>query len=140
MVENLSPLDRSAFPNQPAGAIPYDEFLRRNPATGFLKVQASRAQGALPTPGVRISVIGQFNDARVLFFDGVTDEDGIIAGIPLPAPPRAASLQSRDPRPGAVYQVFANHPDFEPSYYEIEIFEGITAILPVALRLPEEVS
>lgn len=140
MEESLSSLDRSAFPDQPAGAITYDEFLRRNPATGYLKVQASRAQSALPTPGVHISVIGHFNDARVLFFDGLTDDDGIISPIALPAPPRAASLQSRDPRRGAVYQVYANHPDFEPAYYEIEVFEGIISILPVALRLPEEVS
>lgn len=132
-------LDRSAYADLPTGAISYDEFLRRNTALGSLKVQASRAQGALPTENVRISVIGQFNDARVLFFDGVTDADGLITGITLPAPPRAASLQSQDPRRGALYQVFASHPDFEPDIYEIEIFENITSILPVALRLPREV-
>lgn len=139
MDQRDSALERSAFPDQPNAAMSYDEFLRRNPAVGYLKVQASRARGALPTPGVRTSVIGHFSDARVLFFDGVTDADGIITGISLPAPPRAASLQSRDPRRGAVYQVYATHPDFAPAYYEIEIFEDITAILPVALRLPEEV-
>lgn len=139
MDQRDSALERSAFPDQPNAAMSYDEFLRRNPATGYLKVQASRARGALPTPGVRTSVIGHFSDARVLFFDGVTDADGIITGIRLPAPPLAASLQSRDPRRGAVYQVYATHPDFAPAYYEIEIFEDITAILPVALRLPEEV-
>jgi len=140
MDEHLSSPDRSAFPDQPPAAMTYDAFLRRNPAVGYLKIQASRAQGVLPTPGVRISVISHFSDARVLFFDGVTDADGIITGIRLPAPPRAASLQSRDPRRGAVYQVYATHPDFAPAYYEIEIFEDITAILPVALRLPGEVS
>ena len=131
--------DRSAFPALPADTIPYDEFLRRNTAEGKLKVQASRAQGALPTAGVRISVISRFADARVLFFDGVTDADGIIKNIILPAPPAAQSLQSDTARRGAVYQVFANHPDFEPQVYEIEIFDGITAILPVALQLPREV-
>ena len=131
--------DRSAFPTLPTDAIPYDEFLRRNTAEGKLKVQASRAQGALPTAGVRISVISRFSDARVLFFDGVTDADGIIDGIILPAPPAAQSLQADTARRGAVYQVFANHPDFEPQVYEIEIFDGITAILPVALQLPREV-
>ncbi len=139
MVWNDSALDRTAYPDLPAGTSSYDAFLRRNTALGELKVQASRGRGALPTEGVRISVIGQFNDARVLFFDGVTDDDGLITGIVLPAPPRQQSLQAQDARRGALYQVFASHPDFEPDIYEIEIFEGITAILPVSLRLPQEV-
>ena len=138
MTGNAPTLDRSAYgPPQPAGT--YDAFLRRNTALGKLKVQASRAQNALPTEGVRISVIGRFDDARVLFFDGITDADGLITDISLPAPPRAASLDAEDPRRGALYQVFASHPGFEPEVYEAEIFEGITAILPVTLRLPREV-
>jgi len=139
-METTQPLpDRSAYPSLPTDAISYDQFLRRNTATGTLKVQASRAQGALPTAGVRISVIGRFSDARVLFFDGVTDADGLITGIILPAPPVAASLNPDTARRGAVYQVFANHPDFEPNVYELEMFEGINAILPVTLQLPREV-
>lgn len=139
MVWNDPNLDRSAYPPLPTGTTGYDDFLRRNTALGSLKVQASRGRGALPTEGVRISVIGSFTDARVLFFDGVTDEDGLIDGIVLPAPPRQQSLQSQDARRGAVYQVFASHPDYEPDIYEIEIFEAITSILPVTLRLPQEV-
>ena len=131
--------DRSAYPALPTENISYDEFLRRNTATGTLKVQASRARGALPTEGVRTTIIAQFSDARVLFFDGLTDADGIISGIILPAPPAAQSLQSDTARRGAVYQVFTNHPDFEPEVYEVEIFDGINAILPVSLRLQQEV-
>ena len=137
-METILP-DRSAYPALPAEAISYDEFLRRNTAIGKLKVQASRARGALPTENVRISVIGNFSDARVLFFDGFTDADGLIAGIILPAPPIAASLQPDTARRGAVYQLFASHPDFEPEIYEIEIFDGVNAILPVSLQLPREV-
>lgn len=135
-----SPLpDRSAYPSLPTDTVSYDEFLRRNTAIGKLKVQASRAQGALPTEGVRISIIGNFSDARVLFFDGLTDADGLIPGILLPAPPRTASLQPDTAGRGAVYQLFAAHPDFEPEVYEIEIFEGVNAIQPVSLQLPREV-
>ena len=64
---------------------------------------------------------------------------GLIAGIILPAPPMAASLQPDTARRGAVYQLFASHPDFEPEIYEIEIFDGVNAILPVSLQLPREV-
>ena len=139
-METTQPLpDRSAYPALSDDAITYDEFLRRNTAPGTRKVQASRARDALPTPGVRISVIGRFTDARVLFFDGVTDGDGIIEGIILPAPPAAASLNAETARRGALYQVFANHPAFEPNVYELELFDGVNAILPVALQLQQEV-
>lgn len=131
-------LDHSVYPQKPAPSGSYPQFLRRNPAVGWLKIQASRAHRALPTEGVEITVLQQFNDQRVLFFHGTTDADGLISDIPLPAPPRAASLQSRTPRQGAIYQVFASHPDFAPMRYEAEIFEGITSILPVVLRLPRE--
>ena len=139
-METTQPLpDRSAYPAPSTDAITYDEFLRRNTAAGTLKVQASRARGALPTPDVRISVISRFADARVLFFDGVTDGDGIIEGIILPAPPAAASLNAETARRGALYQVFANHPEFEPNVYELEIFDSVNAILPIALQLQQEV-
>ena len=131
--------DRSAYPALPANTVTYDEFLRRSTTSGTLKVQASRAHGALPTAGVRIRIISRFSDARVLFFDGVTDGDGIIEGILLPAPPAAASLNAETARRGALYQVFANHPAFEPNVYELEIFDGVNAILPVALQLQQEV-
>ena len=136
---NDNTMNRSAYPNPPTGTMNYDEFLRQNSLLGNLKIQASRAQRALPTAGVHISVIGRFDNARVLFFDGVTDADGIINNIQLPAPPRSASLQSQAPTRGAIYQVFANHPDFEPEMYEVEIFQDITSILPVVMRLPQEV-
>jgi len=139
MATNPTLPDRSAYPQLPTDAISYDQFLRRSTGEGTLKIQTSRAQGALPTAGVRISVITRFSDARVLFFDGVTDEDGLITNILLPAPPAAASLSAETARRGALYQVFANHPDFEPEVYEAEIFDGVTAILPVSLQLRQEV-
>ena len=131
--------DRSAYPVLPGDTVSYEEFLRRSSGEGTLKVQASRARGALPTANVRISVIGRFSDARVLFFDGVTDADGLISAIILPAPPAAASLNADTARRGALYRVFANHPDFEPEVYEVEIYDGVLAIVPVSLQLQREV-
>ncbi len=133
-----STISHSVYPQEGEFSGTYPQFLRRNPAIGWLKIQASRAHRALPTEGVEITVLQQFNDQRVLFFRGTTDADGLISDIPLPAPPKAASLQSQTSRQGALYQVFASHPDFAPMRYEAEIFEGITSILPVALRLPRE--
>lgn len=124
--------------SQAAAQMTYAEFLRRNPKIGYLKVQASRARQALPAAGVRIFIVQNFQDARVLFFDGQTNADGVTEPIALPAPPLAGSLDAQNPAPGAVYQVYASRPGFKPQRYEIEIFEDVTAILPVTLLLTEE--
>lgn len=123
--------------SQATAQMPYAEFLRRNPKIGYLKVQASRARQALPVAGVRIFIVQNFQDARVLFFDGQTNADGVTEPIALPAPPLAGSLDAQNPAPGAVFQVYASQPGFKPQRYEIEIFEGVTAILPVTLSLAE---
>lgn len=122
----------------PSIDMPYGTFLARNPGIGYLKIQASRARQAIPIPAVRILVIQDFQGARVLFFDGQTDADGVIEGIPLPAPPKEGSLDAKSAVPGADYQVYANHPQFEPWRYHVEIFEDVTAILPITLPLPKE--
>ena len=133
-------MNHSVYPQFGGEALTYRQFLLLNPATGTLKIQAARARRALPTAGVEITVLRQFRDQRVLFFQGVTDQDGLIEAIPLPAPPLSASLQATTLRRGAVYEVFAAHPDFAPVRLEAEIFEGVTAILPVTLHLSQEVT
>ncbi len=134
-----STVNRSAYPAPtPPEALSYQDFLLQNPMEGFLKIQASRAQRALPTSDVEIFILQQFYDQRVLFFRGKTDSDGLIESIILPAPPRLDSLQSEDAGQGARYLVYASHPEFLPASYEVEIYEGITSILPVVLRLPQE--
>lgn len=131
-------VNHSAFPLKPAPEMTYEEFLESNPAIGYLKIQASRAHGAIPMRGVRIFIIQYFKDLRVLFFDGETDEDGIINEIALPAPPRSNSMSPASSGMGAVYQVYASHDHFEPAHYQIGIFDDITAILPVTLYLVKE--
>ena len=139
MDHSIPSTNRSAYPAPtPPDALTYREFLPQNPAEGFLKIQASRAQRALPTPDVEIFILQQFNDQRVLFFRGKTDEDGLIDNIILPAPPRRDSLQSANAGLGARYLVYADHADFVAESHEIEIFEGITSILPIVMQLPQE--
>ncbi len=126
-------------PTNGNGNVTYEQFLAQNPAIGYLKIQASRAQKAIPISNLRIVVMQEFNGLQVLFFDGKTDANGIISSIELPAPPLAGSLDPQSAKSGAVYQVYATHPDFEPAHYQIEMFEGVTAILPVTPQLAREV-
>ena len=130
--------DTVAYTRPPKNQISYEDFLEQNPKTGFLKIQASWAQQAVPISGLWIHVAQEFMGERVLFFEGKTDPNGIIDGIVLPAPPKAESFDPKAPHPGAIYQVYASREGLSPQRYEVEIFEDITTILPVTLGIAKE--
>lgn len=115
----------------------YAEFLAKNPYTGQLKIQAFRGDQAFPVPQVQVSVTREFTDGRRVFFEGVTDENGIIDGIVLPAPSRVDSLTPNGPITTAVYDIQAQHPQYQTIRSQAEIFEGITAIQPLRLLFKE---
>ena len=118
--------------------ISYADFLAKNPYSGRLKIQAYRGDLAYPVPQVQVTVSRQFADGERVFFEGVTDENGIIDGITLPAPPLADSLTPNGPVTTAVYDLRAEHPAYRTVQTKLEIFEGITAIQPLQLLLKEE--
>ena len=136
-MENTMNRTAEATPSDPS-KLSYAAFLEQNPDIGYLKVQASRARQAIPVSGVQVLVLQSFLDHRVLFFEGKTDANGIIESIPLPAPPVAESFDAQSPQGGALYQLYAFHPDFEPREYSVEIYADTTAIQPLELRLKKE--
>ena len=126
-------------PEIPNGeGLTYAQFLQQNPYKGYLKVQAFRGDQTYPVPGVAVTVSREFADGRRVFFEGVTDENGILDGIDLPAAPRGESLVPDDPLTTAVYDLSARHPLYRDVDVPIEIYEGITAIQPLRLLLKEE--
>ncbi len=113
----------------------YAEFLQQNPYIGRLKVQAFRGEQAYPVSGVQVTVTREFTDGVRQFFEGVTDRNGIIDGIELPAPARGNSLQAGGPANTAVYELTAQHPAYLTIRAQPEIYEGITAVQPLQLQL-----
>lgn len=69
----------------------YQAFLKNNPGRGFLKIRATSASEAVPVEGVKITVSKEIGDNNIIFFDGKTDESGMINGITLPTPPKVTS-------------------------------------------------
>lgn len=118
--------------------ITYAQFLSQNPYSGYLKVQAFRGEQAFPVPDVQIRVTRDFTDGERTFFDGVTDQNGIIDGITLPAPSAENSLTPNGPVNTAVYTLTAQHPNYRAVRIPFAIYEGITAIQPLQLLLESE--
>lgn len=116
----------------------YKSFLREHPARGMLKVQANTASGAYPISGLRVVVTKDFTDGEHTFYSGITDANGIIDGVELPAPPVVNSLNYELPDKGAGYKLRSFSPEYEDIERDVEIFSGIKTIQPIYVRLKSE--
>ena len=79
MNTNLNDLD---FLNSNA----YIEFLKNNPGKGYLKIRAYQANQAIPVKGLKVLVNKKIDGYNVNFFEGYTNESGVIENISLPSP------------------------------------------------------
>ena len=69
----------------------YQEFISQNPSTGFVKVRASFANEALPIKGLKVTIQKEIGNNTIIFYEGETDESGMINGIKLPTPMKVKS-------------------------------------------------
>lgn len=64
----------------------YKSFINSNPGVGFLKIRAYAASGAVPIIGLSVVISKNIGGNKVIFFEGVTNESGVIERISLPVP------------------------------------------------------
>ena len=64
----------------------YKSFINANPGLGFLKIRAYAASQAVPISGLSVIVSKDIGGNKVIFFEGVTNESGVIERIQLPVP------------------------------------------------------
>lgn len=64
----------------------YMEFMNNNPGIGYLKIRAYSANQAIPVKGLKIVVNKKIDGYYVNFFEGYTNESGVIENIGLPTP------------------------------------------------------
>lgn len=113
----------------------YADFLKSNPQKGVLKFQVYAANQAFPVVNARVTVYLRLSDGNREMFDGLTDINGIIDNIVLPAPDKSIS-QSPDSsaRPYSAYSATVEHPDFSNvSFVNIPVFSGIKSIQGVEM-------
>ncbi|MCI8497280.1 MAG: carboxypeptidase regulatory-like domain-containing protein [Clostridiales bacterium] len=112
---------------------PMQRFLMENPEEGRLKIQASTAQGAVPIAGASVQVSREIGGKPHVFYNVVTDEDGIADGMTLPAPPKILSETPQDcEKSWATYDIEVSHPNFPTQKFKnIPIFDGVETIQPV---------
>ena len=64
----------------------YKQYIKENPKVGFLKIRAFAASEAIPISGLNVTISKVINGTNVIFFEGVTDNSGVIDRITLPTP------------------------------------------------------
>lgn len=64
----------------------YKEFIKNNPENGYLNIRAYAANSAIPITDLEVKVSKIINDQKIIFFDGKTDQSGMISNINLPTP------------------------------------------------------
>lgn len=93
--------------------------------TIVVRVYTSRAQ--IPIQGASVAISRRGPTGRLdLIALRETDENGLIAPIPIPAPPQAESTSPGDPRPFTALDVWVEHPEYQMLRVEnVQIFAGV---------------
>ena len=120
----------------------YSKFIRENPDSAILNIRTSAANEAIPISGVRIVVSKTIDNYKVIFYDGVTDNSGMINNISLPTP--AIVNNDLDIPNSTLYDIEAIYEvDNIDRFYKVLMYPGIRVIqniniVPI-LQVSEEV-
>ena len=100
----------------------YKQFITENPTEGSLRIRASAANQAIPISGVKIIISTIYNNNKIVFFEGVTNDSGTIERIKLPTP-RLVSDNLLNPNK-IVYDIEANYvPDNITQFYKVNLYK-----------------
>ena len=113
----------SSVQNNPS----YQRFVRENPNVGFLKIRASSANAAIPVSGIRIKVLKEIGGMNVIFFEGETDDSGMINDIRLPSPKGVLSDEDIPNHTEYELKAVGSVQNIEREFW-VSIFPGITVI------------
>ena len=105
----------------------YKKFINEHPSFGNLRIKASAASGAVPVSGVKIIVTTTIDNMDVIFYEGQTDDSGLINKISLPAyklDPNNLSIPQK-----TVYNIKATYvPDNLSMTFKVNIYENINVV------------
>ncbi len=110
----------------------YKNFINMNQGQGILKVEASVASGAYPLSGVNIKIYKDFGSDRVIFFDGETNDSGIIDNIILPTKELEKEINEVSDIDFTTYDLVATYSKYDlDKTYDVSIFDDIKVIQPI---------
>ena len=113
----------------------YKKFISDNPGRGYLKIRAYSASQAVPVSGLEVVVSKVIDNNKVIFFEGVTNESGVIEQISLPTP-KLDGDNLGIPN-GISYDITTTYiPDNTTRIYKVNMYENVYVIQTINI-VPE---
>lgn len=105
----------------------YANFLRDNPSRGGLRIRAYSASLAVPIVGMRVVVSTIYDNNNIIFFEGETDESGLIERISLPT--KSLDMNNLSTPEKRVYQIKSTYSknNFDRTF-DVDMYEGVMVI------------
>lgn len=110
----------------------YKKYIENNPKTGLLKIHAFAASEAIPIKGMKITISKEIDNYNVIFFEGYTNESGVINNIVLPAP--AQNTNDLTVPLKATYKIESLYNN-KNALYIVNIYDGLYVIQDINVVL-----
>ena len=105
----------------------FKNFMEQNPTYGYLRIRAYAASGAIPISGLKIEITTKINKNKFIFFEGYTNESGLIDNISLPAP--KLETNNLDIPNKTIYEIKATYlPNNTNLTYEVNMYENVFVV------------
>ena len=110
----------------------YIDFLANNPGRGMLKIRSYAANQAIPVRGLNIVISTPIGGNNVIFYEGSTNESGVIEGISLPTP-RIDNNDLVVPK-GTTYDIKAYLTNNQVNKnYKVNLYDGVSVIQNISI-------
>ena len=116
----------------------YEKFMNDNKELGSLEIRAYTASEAVPISGLKIVVFTIYDNNKIVFFDGYTDESGKVNKMYLPAP--KLNKDDNEIPSKTIYEIEATYvPDNVSKTYKVNLYENICVLQNITL-VPDQIT
>ena len=105
----------------------YKDFIGEYPASGNLRIRAYTANGAIPVSNLNVIIYKEYENSKIIFYEGSTDESGLIENIILPAPELSSNIMTTPNFATYVLNVSGTKDNIN-KIYRINIYENVYVV------------
>ena len=105
----------------------YKSFIKENPSRGSLRIRAYTASGAIPVKGLKVIISTEYDNNNIIFYEGVTNESGLIEKVSLPTP--KLITDNLDVPKKTTYNILAIYePEGLNKDYKVNMYEDVCVV------------
>ena len=105
----------------------FQDYLKVNNSIGYLNIRAFKANEAIPVKGLNITITNTINNNTIIFFEGKTDDSGMINNIALPTP-KLNNDNLLAPNKQTYNIISYYEPENLKQIYQANIYDGIYVV------------